>query len=186
MPGGGAQRPGDVIRIYGGRTVEVLDTDAEGRLVLADALVRAQEDKPDVLIDVATLTGAQTVALGSRTTGIMSNDDDLREAVHDAAGRAGETTWPMPQPEELRANYDSLVADIANIATVARREAGMLGASVFLREFVPDGQRWAHLDIAGPSGNEGSPYGYTGKGATGVGVRTFVQLAEDLADGTLA
>ncbi len=182
MPGGGAQRPGDVITIYGGKTVEVLDTDAEGRLVLADALVRAQQDAPDVLVDIATLTGAQTIALGSRTTGIMSNDDELREAVHDAASRAGETTWPMPQPEELRPNFDSLVADIANIPTVARREGGMLAASVFLREFVRDGQRWAHLDIAGPASNEGAAYGYNAKGATGVGVRTFVQLAEDLAD----
>ncbi len=186
MPGGGAQRPGDVVTIYGGRTVEVLDTDAEGRLVLADALVRAQEDKPDVLVDVATLTGAQVVALGSRTAGIMANDDDLREAVHDAAGRAGETTWPMPQPEELRANLDSATADIANIPLVGRRDAGMLSASVFLREFVADSQRWAHLDIAGPAYHEGGPYGYVVKGGTGIGVRTFVQLAEDLADGTLA
>jgi leucyl aminopeptidase len=185
MPGGGAQRPGDVITIYGGKTVEVLNTDAEGRLVLADALVRAQEDKPDVLIDVATLTGAQTVALGARTTGIMANDDDLREAVHDAAGRAGEFTWPMPLPAELRANLDSTVADIANIATKGAREAGMMAAGVFLREFVPDGQRWAHLDIAGPSFNSHGPYGYVGKGGTGVGVRTFVQLAEDLADGAV-
>jgi leucyl aminopeptidase len=185
MPGGGAQRPGDVITIYGGTTVEVLNTDAEGRLVLADALVRAQEDKPDVLVDIATLTGAQTVALGARTYGIMANDDDLREAVHDAAQRAGETSWPMPLPVELRSNLDSTVADIANVATKGAREAGMLVAGVFLREFVPDRQRWAHLDIAGPSFNTHSPYGYVGKGGTGVGVRTFVQLAEDLADGTL-
>jgi leucyl aminopeptidase len=182
MPGGAAQRPGDVITIYGGKTVEVLDTDAEGRLVLADALVRAQQDKPDVIVDVATLTGAQVVALGSRTAGIMSNDDDLSEAVHDAATRVGEGTWPMPLPEELRPRLDSLVADIANIPTSGRREGGMLTAGVFLREFVKDGQRWAHLDIAGPAYNEHAPYGYVPKGATGTAVRTFIQLAEGLAD----
>ena len=185
MPGGGAQRPGDVITIYGGKTVEVLDTDAEGRLVLADALVRAQEDQPDVVVDIATLTGAQVVALGSRTAGIMANDDDLREAVHDAAGRAGETMWPMPLPEELRPNLDSTTGDIANIPTVGRRDGGMLTAGVFLREFIRDGQRWAHLDIAGPAFNDYAPYGYVTKGGTGMGVRTFIQLAEDLADGSL-
>ncbi|MEO6822691.1 MAG: leucyl aminopeptidase [Candidatus Nanopelagicales bacterium] len=185
MPGGAAQRPGDVITIYGGKTVEVLDTDAEGRLVLADALVRAQEDSPDVIVDVATLTGAQVVALGSRTAGIMANDDDLRGAVHAAATRAGETTWPMPQPTELRSRLDSLVADIANIPTTGRREAGMLTASVFLREFVKDSQRWAHLDIAGPAYNEHAAYGYVPTGGTGVAVRTFIQLAEDLADGSV-
>jgi leucyl aminopeptidase len=185
MPGGAAQRPGDVISIYGGRTVEVLDTDAEGRLVLADALVRAQQDAPDVIVDAATLTGAQVVALGSRTSGIMSNNDEFRSAVHAAATMAGETMWPMPLPEELRPNLDSLVADIANIPMVGRREAGMMSAAWFLNEFVAASQLWAHLDIAGPSYNSGGPYGYTPKGGTGAAVRTFLQLAEDLADGTL-
>ena len=185
MPSGKAQKPGDVYRAYGGKTVEVLDTDAEGRLVMGDALVRAQEDKPDVLIDIATLTGAAVVALGSRTTGIMSNDDDLREAIYDASQRVGETMWPMPQPEELRAHLDSHVADIANIPLAGRREGGMLSASIFLREFVPDSQRWAHLDIAGPSYNNHREYGYTPRGGTGVAVRTLLQVAEDLADGTV-
>ncbi|HET7900164.1 MAG TPA: leucyl aminopeptidase [Candidatus Nanopelagicales bacterium] len=183
MPSGRAQKPGDVYRAYGGRTVEVLDTDAEGRLVMADALVRAQEDKPDVLIDLATLTGAAVIALGARTAGIMANDDDLRDAVHDAAVRAGETTWPMPQPEELRAHLDSHVADIANIPLVGRREGGMLSASIFLREFVKDSQRWAHIDIAGPAYNSHRAWGYTPRGGTGFAVRTLTQLAEDLADG---
>ena len=183
MPSGRAQKPGDVYRAYGGRTVEVLDTDAEGRLVMADALVRAQEDKADVLIDLATLTGAAVIALGARTAGIMSNDDDLRDAVHDAASRAGETTWPMPQPEELRAHLDSHVADIANIPLVGRREGGMLSASIFLREFVKDSQRWAHLDIAGPAYNAHRAWGCTPRGGTGFAVRTLTQLAEDLADG---
>jgi leucyl aminopeptidase len=185
MPSGSAQKPGDVLRTYGGKTVEVLDTDAEGRLVLADGLVRAQEDKPDVLIDIATLTGAALIALGIRTTGIMSNDDDLRSAVHEASKRAGESTWPMPQPEELRANFDSLVADLTNIGLVGRSHGGMLSASIFLKEFVATGQRWAHLDIAGPSYNSLSPWAYTPKGGTGVMVRTLVQLAEDLAAGAV-
>jgi leucyl aminopeptidase len=185
MPSGRAQKPGDVFTSYSGTTVEVLDTDAEGRLVLCDGLSRAQEDKPDVLVDVATLTGAQVIALGSRTTGIMSNDEDLAEAIHDAAGRAGEPMWPMPQPEELRAGLDSQVADIANIPLVGRREGGMLSASVFLREFVADGQRWAHLDIAGPAYNSHRAYGYTPRGGTGAAVRTLVELADDLADGAL-
>jgi leucyl aminopeptidase len=183
MPSGRAQKPGDVYRAYGGKTVEVLDTDAEGRLVMADALVRAQEDKADVLIDIATLTGAAVIALGARTAGIMSNDDDLRDAVHDAASRAGETTWPMPQPEELRGHLDSHVADIANIPLVGRREGGMLSASIFLREFVKDSQRWAHLDIAGPAYNAHRAWGCTPRGGTGFAVRTLTQLAEDIADG---
>jgi leucyl aminopeptidase len=182
MPSGTAQKPGDVIRTYGGRTIEVLNTDAEGRLVMADVLVRAQEESPDVLVDVATLTGAAIVALGARTFGIMANDDDLREAVHDAATRAGETSWPMPLPEELRANLDSPVADIANIPYVGMGQGGMLSAGAFLKDFISDGQRWAHLDIAGPSWNAGAPHGYTPKGGTGVAVRTLLQLAEDLAD----
>ncbi len=183
MPSGSAIKPGDVLHTYSGKTIEVLDTDAEGRLVLSDGLARAQEDGPDVLIDVATLTGAQVIALGSRTSGIMANDDDLRSAVHAAAERAGESMWPMPQPEELRANFDSTVADIANIPLVGRRDGGMLAASVFLREFVKDSQRWAHLDIAGPAFNNGGPHGYTPKGGTGVAVRTLVQVAQDMADG---
>jgi len=181
MPSGSAQKPGDVLRTYGGTTVEVLDTDAEGRLVLADGLVRAQEDKPDVLIDVATLTGAQVVALGIRTTGVMSNDDDLRTSIHEAGKVVGENMWPMPQPEELRANFDSLVADLTNIGLVGRAHGGMLSASIFLKEFVKSGQRWAHLDIAGPSYNPLGAWGYTPRGGTGVAVRTLVQLASELS-----
>ncbi len=185
MPSGTAQKPGDVLSTYGGTTVEVLDTDAEGRLVLADGLVRAQEDKPDVLIDIATLTGAQGVALGGRTSGIMSNDDALRSSVHDAATRVGESMWPMPQPEEHRAGFDSTVADLTNIPTSNRALGGMLSASVFLREFVAGSQRWAHLDIARPSFNSGAPWGHTPTGGTGIAVRTLVQVAEDLAAGTV-
>jgi leucyl aminopeptidase len=183
MPSGTAQRPSDVITIYGGGTVEVLNTDAEGRLVLADALARSGEDAPDLLIDVATLTGAQVVALGPRIMGVMANDDALRDAIVDAAARTGEAAWPMPLPAELRKGLDSSVADIANVA--ADRNGGMLVGGLFLREFVPDGVRWAHLDIAGPAFHEGEPYGYTPKGGTGAAVRSLVQIALDVADGRL-
>jgi leucyl aminopeptidase len=182
MPGGHAQRPGDVITIFGGRTVEVLNTDAEGRLILADALVAASDEGPELIIDAATLTGAQTIALGDRTSGIMANDDDLRAAIYDTATRAGETMWHMPIPEESRGTLDSSIADIKNIGD---GKGGMLSAAAFLREFVPEGQPWAHLDIAGPAFNEGGPYGYTPKGGTGAAVRTFIQAAEDVADGRL-
>jgi leucyl aminopeptidase len=185
MPSGTAQRPSDVITIRGGRTVEVLNTDAEGRLVLADAIVAAGELKPDVIVDIATLTGAQVVALGTRTSAVMSNNDALRERVHRVAQAAGEQFWPMPLPPELRASMDSRVADIANIG---ERLGGMLVAGLFLKEFVPtlgegDDARsipWAHLDIAGPAFNNGTGHGYTAPGGTGVGVRTLVALCEDL------
>jgi leucyl aminopeptidase len=183
MPGAGAQRPSDVITIFGGTTVEVLNTDAEGRLVLADALARSAADSPDLLVDVATLTGAQVVALGNRVSAVMANDDEVRDGVVAAATTAGEAMWPMPLPEELRKGLDSKVADLANVA--AERDGGMLTAGLFLREFVPPGVRWAHLDIAGPSFHEGEPYGYTPKGGTGVAVRTLVQVAQDVADGRL-
>ncbi len=183
MPGGTAQRPSDVITIYGGKTVEVLNTDAEGRLVMADALARSAEDSPDLVIDVATLTGAQLIALGTRVSGVMGNDDQARDGVVSAARRAGEQAWPMPLPEELRKGLDSSVADIANVA--AERNGGMLVAGLFLREFVPPGVRWAHVDIAGPAFHEGEPYGYTPKGGTGAAVRMLVQVASDVADGRL-
>jgi leucyl aminopeptidase len=183
MPGGRAQRPADIITIYGGKTVEVLNTDAEGRLVLADALARAAADSPDLLVDVATLTGAQTVALGRRTTGVMTNDDEVREGVVAAAQRAGEEAWPMPLPDELRDGLDSPVADLANVSQ--DRLGGMLVAGIFLREFVEPGIRWAHLDIAGPGFNDSGPYGYTPKGGTGAIVRTMVQIADDVANGLL-
>jgi leucyl aminopeptidase len=184
MPGGGAQRPSDVITIYGGKTVEVLNTDAEGRLVLADALARSGADGPSLLVDVATLTGAQTVALGTRTAGVMASDDALAAEVADSARRAGEAMWPMPLPEELRKGLDSSVADIANVS--GDRGGGMLVAGLFLREFVPEGVRWVHLDIAGPAFNDGGSYGYVAKGGTGSAVRTLVQIATDVAEGKLA
>ncbi len=180
MPSGTAIRPSDILTFRNGKTVEVNNTDAEGRLILADALARACEDSPDVLVDVATLTGAQLVALGSRTTGVMGNDDALRDGIVSAAGRAGEPSWPMPLPPELRKGLESEIADLVNTGP---REGGMLTAGLFLQEFVTEGVRWAHLDIAGPAYNSADAYGYTPHGGTGAAVRTFVQLAEDLAAG---
>ncbi|MGP4113053.1 leucyl aminopeptidase [Streptomyces sp. 4N509B] len=183
MPSGSATRPGDVLRMYSGKTVEVRNTDAEGRLVLADALTRAMEESPDALVDVATLTGAMTIALGDRTFGVLGDDEDFRDLVHETARRAGEQSWPMPMPRELLEGMKSPVADIAN---VGGRRGGGLTAALFLKEFVPAGTRWAHLDIAGPAFHEGSPYGYTPKGGTGSAVRTLLLLAERAAAGELA
>ncbi|GHF32273.1 putative cytosol aminopeptidase [Streptomyces mashuensis] len=182
MPSGSATRPGDVLRMYGGKTVEVLNTDAEGRLVMADALVRASEENPDAIVDVATLTGAMVLALGNRTFGVMANDDAFRTAVYETAEEAGEQAWPMPMPAELRKAMDSQVADMANIG---ERAGGGLAAGLFLKEFVGEGITWAHLDIAGPAFHESAPFGYTPKGGTGSGVRTLVRLAERTAAGEL-
>jgi len=177
MPSGTAYRPGDVLTMYGGKTVEVLNTDAEGRLILADAIVRACEDQPDYLIETSTLTGAQVVSLGKRTAGIMGSDE-FRDRVATFAQATGEGGWPMPLPEELRADLDSKLADIANVT--GHRWGGMLAAGLFLSEFVADGVQWAHIDIAGPAFNTGSPWGYTPKGATGVPVRTIAAVLADI------
>ncbi|MGK5641732.1 leucyl aminopeptidase [Streptomyces sp. URMC 126] len=182
MPSGTATRPGDVLTMYSGKTVEVLNTDAEGRLVLADALTRASEENPDAIVDVATLTGAMVLALGDRTFGVMANDDAFRTAVYEIAEAVGEQAWPMPMPAELRKTMDSPVADIANMGV---RNGGGLIASLFLKEFVGEGITWAHLDIAGPAFHESAPYGYTPKGGTGSAVRTLVRLAERTAEGDL-
>jgi leucyl aminopeptidase len=178
MPSSTAQRPGDVLTQYGGTTVEVLNTDAEGRLVLADAIARACEDNPDYLIETSTLTGAQTVALGARTPGVMGSDD-FRDRVARISRQVGENGWPMPLPDELKDDLKSTVADLANVS--GTRYAGMLVAGTYLREFVADGVQWAHIDIAGPAYNTGLPWGYTGKGATGVPTRTMFAVLEDIA-----
>lgn len=182
MPSGNATRPGDVLHMYSGKTVEVLNTDAEGRLVLADALTRASEENPDAIVDVATLTGAMVLALGNRTFGIMANDDAFRTSIHEIAEEVGEASWPMPLPADLRKGMDSPTADIANMG---ERMGGGLVAGLFLQEFVGEGIAWAHLDIAGPAFHEGAPYGYTPKGGTGSAVRTLVKLAERTAAGDL-
>jgi leucyl aminopeptidase len=183
MPGGGAQRPSDVITIYGGKTVEVLNTDAEGRLVLADGIVRSAEDNPVLIVDVATLTGAATVALGRRTTGVMGSSDEVAAAIAAVMREAGEPAWAMPFPEELRKGLDSTVADLTNVSP--DREGGMMVGGLFLKEFVPDGVAWAHLDIAGPAFNEKAPFGYTPRGGTGAAVRALIAIAAQAAAGRL-
>jgi leucyl aminopeptidase len=186
LPSGSAIRPNDVLRIRGGQTVEVLNTDAEGRLVMADGLVAASEEFPDAIIDVATLTGAQRVALGDRFSGVMGDDTLVGELVATATA-VGEQFWPMPLPGELRALLNSEVADIAN-AKIGNTAAGMLLAGVFLQEFVgqqrnPEDGRipWAHLDIAGPAVNNGSGFGFTAAGPTGVAVRALIAMAEEIS-----
>ncbi|MCM6764320.1 leucyl aminopeptidase [Rathayibacter sp. ZW T2_19] len=187
LPSGSAIRPNDVLTIRGGTTVEVLNTDAEGRLVLADGLVAASEEQPDAIIDVATLTGAASVALGNRYTGVMGDDDFVARVVATAA-EAGEPFWQMPFPAELRPLLNSDVADLANVK-IGSTAGGMLIAGHFLREFIGtrgEGEAvtaipWAHLDIAGPANNAGGAYGFTAGGPTGVTVRTLVALAEGFA-----
>lgn len=177
MPGGAAYRPGDVITHYGGLTSEIRNTDAEGRLVLADGLAYASTKKHDYLIDVATLTGAQIVALGNRTAGVLGTDE-LRDLIAETGRAVGEDAWAMPITEEVRDTMDSDVADVRNMG---ERPGGMLSAAAYLEHFVAEGTPWAHIDIAGPSYNTGSSRGYTPKRGTGVPVRTLVATLEKLA-----
>ncbi len=179
MPSGSAYRPSDVLTIYGGKTVENGNSDAEGRLVMADALARSAEDKPDLVIDVATLTGSCVVALGERTAGVMANDQSAADRVLEAARMVGEDMWQLPILDELRAKLESKVADLRS--TGNDRWAGAQLAAAFLREFVPAGTPWVHLDIAGPAFHTGAPYGYITTGGTGVGVRTLVEVARSLS-----
>ena len=189
LPSGSAMRPNDVLRMRGGSTVEVLNTDAEGRLVLADGLVDASAEQPDVIIDVATLTGAARAALGERVAPVLGDPDLCRRLV-DATAGTGEQMWHMPMPAEMRAVLDSDVADIAN-ARPGQPTGGMIVAAHFLKTFIgrrgdaPDAPQipWAHLDIAGVANNTGSPFGPIGKGTTGATVRTLIAFAESLAAG---
>jgi leucyl aminopeptidase len=179
LPGGGAQRPGDIVTMRNGKTVAITNTDAEGRMVMGDALVDACAEKPDLVVDIATLTGAQEVALGMRTGAVMGTSAG-REAIVSAADDTGEQFWPMPFPSELRAELDHPLADLRN---AAYGKGGMLSAGIFLREFVDTEQvEWAHLDVAGPAYLPSGPFGYTHVGGTGMGVRTLLELARDLAD----
>jgi leucyl aminopeptidase len=181
MISGSATRPGDVLSMYRGKTVEVLNTDAEGRLILADALGHAVEEQPDLVVDVATLTGACVIALGDRVAGLFGDENVVRR-VRDVSERAGEALWPMPIPEEMgeKVRGNSKIADLAQHNT--ERWGGASYAAAFLREFVGD-VPWAHIDIAGPAYNEKAPYGHVTTGGTGVVVPTLVELARDLADG---
>ena len=178
MVGAASYRPGDVLTMYGGTTVEILNTDAEGRLVLADALGRATEREPDVLVDVATLTGHMVVALGDKVAGVMG-DEGVVDRVLTAAGTGGEEMWPMPIPEHMDERiHSSKIADLAQHDWI--RWGGGLFAAAFLREFT-GGLPWAHLDIAGPSFSSGGPSGHVTSGGTGVGVTTLVELARSLS-----
>jgi len=174
MPSGSASRPNDVITILGGKTVEILNPDAEGRLVMADGLQAASAIKPDLIIDAATLTGAARIALGERYAGLMGTDDAVAQIVASAA-HVGELVWPMPLPRELRTLLKSDIADIAN-AKPGEVLGGMLLGGLFLKDFVGEGIPWAHLDIAGPAANSQGAWGYTPKGATGAITRTVLDV----------
>lgn len=173
MTGAGAQKPGDVITYRNGTTAEVLNTDAEGRLVLADALCVASEDKPDSIIDLATLTGACIVALGTRIAGVMGNDQGLVDAIIEHGRLMGETYWQLPLFEEYEDDIRSFNADIQNVGAGS---AGTITAALFLQHFVSDA-KWVHLDIAGPGFAE-KPHPYSAKGGTGFGIRTLLSYLE--------
>jgi len=177
MTGGSALRPGDVMRAYNGKTMEVLNTDAEGRLVLADGLALAAEDEPDLIVDIATLTGACKVALGPLVGGLIAKDDDAAEQVLAAAEAAGEAMWRLPFVEEYRSMVESDIADMKNIGG---RWGGAITAAIILSEFVGD-TPWVHLDIAGPGRADKTEH-YVSKGGSGFGVRTMVAVAESLSD----
>jgi leucyl aminopeptidase len=172
MPSGTAIRPGDVLKIRNGKTVEVLNTDAEGRLILADGLSLATEEKPDAIVDLATLTGACVVALGEKIAGLMTTDDAWGEQVRTAAGNAGESVWPLPLPDEYKQLIESEIADLKNIGSGGY--GGALTAGLFLEAFVGD-VPWVHLDIAGPA-RAAKDDGVAVRGGTGFGVRTLLHL----------
>ncbi len=173
MPGGSAIKPGDVLTARNGKTIEVLNTDAEGRLVLADALSLAVEAGADAIVDLATLTGAAVVALGKEIAGLLGNDEALLARVAAASARAGEPVWTLPMPDDYRSHIDSEVADMRNVGRPG--QAGSISAAMLLREFV-GGVPWAHLDIAGPARSDEQTR-YLAKGGTGFGVRLLVELA---------
>lgn len=177
LPSSTAYRPSDVLTIFGGKTVENVNSDAEGRLVMADALSRANADSADLVVDVATLTGACVVALGEQTYGVFSDSEAVSERLLAAAETAGESAWPMPVPRWAREGLESKVADLKSSGS---RAGGAQSAAAFLREFVDEGTDWGHLDIAGPAFNEGSAHGAVPAGGTGVGVRSLVELARSL------
>jgi leucyl aminopeptidase len=177
MPGGRATKPGDVLTIRNGKTIEVLNTDAEGRLVLADGLSLAAELQPDAIIDLATLTGACVTALGDAVAGLFGNDDALSGRVGAASARAGEPTWPLPMPEAYKKHIDSSVADMKNMGKAG--QAGAIAAALLLARFVDD-VPWVHLDIAGPAWSDDTE-GAVSKGGTGFGVRTLLELFDGYA-----
>ncbi len=176
MPSGEATRPGDVLTLRNGKTVEVLNTDAEGRLVLGDGLALASELSPDHIIDIATLTGAATIALGHRYAGLMGSGAAV-ELAKQAAEKTGELLWHMPMPSELRELLNSELADMTNVK-IGNRAGGMLIGGIFLSEFVPKDASWAHLDIASSGNNDFAPYSVYPSGATGVMIRTVIEMTK--------
>ncbi|HWS37808.1 MAG TPA: leucyl aminopeptidase [Actinoplanes sp.] len=180
MPSGSAYRPGDVITMFDGKRVEVFNTDAEGRMVLGDAIARACADGTDYLFETSTLTGGQVISLGKRIAGLMGSDEAT--ALVEKAGTAvGEPAWRMPLPDDVRKGMESDIADICQTNANLDRAGHMLQGGVFLREFVTEGVEWAHIDIAGPAYHTGEATGYWTKGGTGVPVRTLLQVIDDLA-----
>lgn len=180
LPSGSSYRASDVLTMFDGQTVENYNTDAEGRLVMADAIARAGQDRPDLIVDVATLTGACMVGLGMRTAGLITNGETTSDLLLDAAEAAGEDFWELPLTDHTRGLIKSTVADMRSGS--GQRWGGALVAGAFLERFVPEGVAWAHLDIAGPAENVDEAYGYVPKGGTGMGVRTLIALAGQLAD----
>ena len=180
MPSGSAYRPGDVITMFDGKRVEIFNTDAEGRLVLGDAIGRACADGAEWVLEASTLTGGQVVALGKRISGLMGSAA-ATDLIRAAGDKVGETAWPMPLPDEVRKGMESDIADICQTNSSLDRAGHMLQGGVFLREFVADGVEWAHIDIAGPSYHSGEATGYLTKGGTGIPVRTLLQAIDDLS-----
>ncbi|HKY33462.1 MAG TPA: leucyl aminopeptidase, partial [Candidatus Polarisedimenticolia bacterium] len=179
MPGGSALKPGDILTSLSGKTIEVLNTDAEGRVVLADALAYAQRQQVDQIIDLATLTGACMVALGPVVSGAFGNDQEMMDRFLAAAREAGEKMWQLPLVDDYSDQLRSDVADLKNTPT--SRYGGAITAGLFLKSFVENGTPWLHLDIAGPAFLE-SEQGYMRKGATGAAVRTLLTYIQSLSD----
>ncbi len=175
MPSGSAQRPGDIITCLNGKTVEVLNTDAEGRLILADALAYAKRFNPRVLVDIATLTGACAATFADLASGLMSTDEDLAGRIKEAGEASGERVWELPLWDEY---FDLIKATYADIQNISKKYAGTITAGMFLKEFADHTSAWAHLDIAGTAWNEGGPKPLSPIGATGIGVRLFTRLVQ--------
>jgi leucyl aminopeptidase len=176
MPGGKAYKPGDVLHSYSGQTIEIISTDAEGRLVLCDALAYgARRFNPSLMVDIATLTGASIIALGREVAAIMGNSEDLIGSIRKIGSALGERFWPLPLWDLFS---DGLKSDVADMKNVADRGAGAVYAAMFLKRFVPDQIPWAHLDIAGTAWTD-KDTGFCRKGATGFGVRTLVELVKN-------
>jgi leucyl aminopeptidase len=173
MPDGGAYRPSDVVRTRSGKSVEVVNTDAEGRMLLCDALAYAGDLSPSAVVDIATLTGACVVGLGMLIAGLFGTDDELTASIRDAGRDVGEDFWHLPLPAKYA---DELKSDVADLRHVGRREGGAIHAAMFLKEFAPESVPWAHLDIAGPGRSE-KEHGLLTKGGSGFGVRTLLELA---------